>query len=120
MQDLEPGENAVAGLSQLRRGALEHCVLALLVAGPSYGFDLIKQLSTGRNLVASEGTIYPLLSRLRRNGFVTTHWATSDSGPPRRYYSITEEGTLALHGFVLGWGDFRDSVDLLFKSKGLV
>ncbi len=107
---MEPGGTR---LSQLRRGVIEHCVLALLSDEPLYGFDLVRRLSEVDGLVTSEGTIYPLLSRLRRDGWVTTTWAESESGPPRRYYALTAEGKHALSGFTEEWVRFRDSVDQL-------
>ena len=85
--------------TQLRRGVLEYCVLCLLVDEPLYGFDLVRRLGDVDGLVTSEGTIYPLLSRLRREGWVTTTWAESESGPPRRYYSVTPRGLHALASF---------------------
>src|SRR5690349_18062371 len=100
-------------LSQLRRGVLEYCVLALLSSERMYGFDLVRRLGELDGLVTSEGTIYPLLSRLRRDGWVSTSWAESDSGPPRRYYEITAPGDRALQTFVDEWSRFRDSVDHL-------
>jgi PadR family transcriptional regulator PadR len=83
-------------LNQLRtfqfHGALEFCVLALLCKDSSYGFDLIRRLRLADGMVTSEGTIYPLLSRLRRTGLAETKWQVSESGPPRRYYMISDEG----------------------------
>ncbi len=112
---MEPGGTRI---SQLRRGVLEFCVLALLAEIELYGFDLVRRLSDVDGLVTSEGTIYPLLSRLRREGWVTTTWAESESGPPRRYYALTEDGRRALGGFTEDWERFRDSVDqLLLKGK---
>jgi Transcriptional regulator PadR-like family len=67
-------------------------VLALLRDQPRYGFDLVRSLAQANGLVTSEGTIYPLLGRLRRDGLVTTTWHESPSGPPRRYYQLTDEG----------------------------
>lgn len=101
----------VAGFTQLRRGALEFCVLALLRDEERYGFELVKALGQVDGLVTSEGTIYPLLARLRRDGVVETTWRESDSGPPRRYYRLTEAGHRALAEFVGDWERFRDSVD---------
>jgi PadR family transcriptional regulator len=72
-------------ITQLRRGTLEYCVLALLRDQARYGFDLVRTLAEADGLVTSEGTIYPLLGRLRRDGLVTTSWHESPSGPPRRY-----------------------------------
>ena len=83
-------------LSQLRRGALEYCVLALLRNGERYGFEIVRTLAQVDGMVTSEGTIYPLLSRLRREGLVTTTWRESDVGPPRRYYVLTGAGRRAL------------------------
>ena len=68
-------------LSQLRRGVLEYCVLALLREQERYGFELVRSLSAVDGLVTSEGTIYPLLTRLRKEELVTTFWQESDSGP---------------------------------------
>ena len=111
---MEPGNTRI---SQLRRGVLEYCVLSLLRDEPLYGFDLVRRLADIDGLVTSEGTIYPLLSRLRREGWVSTTWSESESGPPRRYYSLTNEGTHALCGFTDEWVRFRDSVDELLKEK---
>jgi PadR family transcriptional regulator, regulatory protein PadR len=103
-------------LSQLRRGVLEYCVLALLARERLYGFDLVRRLGQVEGLVTSEGTIYPLLSRVRRDGWVSTSWVESETGPPRRYYAITSDGEQALATFVDQWGRFRDSVDTLFRG----
>lgn len=72
--------------------------------------------------MTSEGTIYPLLSRLRRDGLVTTTWRESVAGPPRRYYRITPAGSTALTAFTADWTGFRDAVDALLgtweRSRG--
>src|SRR6202034_2418629 len=94
-------------LTQMRRGALEYCVLALLQKEERYGFDLVRALGEKDGLVTSEGTIYPLLSRLRRDGLVTASWHESEQGPPRRYYQITRRGQEALELFVDQWQRFR-------------
>ncbi len=110
MRDMEPGETRPV-LTQLRRGALEYCVLALLRERPRYGFDIVRELSEADGLLTSEGTIYPLLSRLRKEGLVSTSWQESDAGPPRRYYALTGDGRAALNRFGQDWRRFRDSVD---------
>jgi PadR family transcriptional regulator, regulatory protein PadR len=102
-------------ISQLRRGALEHCVLALLRDQPRYGFDLVHTLSQ-QGLVTSEGTLYPLLSRLRRSGLVETFWQESPSGPPRRYYRLTASGRTMLDAFAAEWTQFREAVDCLLGT----
>jgi PadR family transcriptional regulator PadR len=69
-------------------------------------------------MVTSGGTIYPLLSRLRRDGLVETTWRESSAGPPRRYYRLTKAGRIALDGFIDEWGRFRDAVDRVVERKG--
>jgi PadR family transcriptional regulator len=105
-------------ITQMRRGTLEYCVLALLRDQPRYGFDLVRTLAQADGLVTSEGTIYPLLSRLRRDGLVTTTWNESPSGPPRRYYQLTAEGGRALVLFTTEWDRFTDAVDRLLAQGG--
>jgi PadR family transcriptional regulator, regulatory protein PadR len=98
-------------LAQMRRGTLQYCVLSLLADEERYGFDLVRGLAEMDGMVTSEGTIYPLLSRLRREGLVESTWRESPSGPPRRYYRATEAGRAALEAFQLEWRRFRDAVD---------
>jgi PadR family transcriptional regulator PadR len=104
-------------LPQLRRGTVEYCVLALLRDGERYGFELVRELSDGTGLITSEGTIYPLLTRLRKNQLVTTTWRESESGPPRRYYQLSESGHETLASFVKEWPRFRDSVDAVLNGR---
>lgn len=103
-------------ISQLRRGVLEFCVLALLRDDERYGFEIVRALSEGNGLVTTEGTVYPLLSRLRKEGVVETTWRESPSGPPRRYYRLTPAGRLMLRSFANEWVRFRDSVDNLLET----
>lgn len=105
-------------LSQMRRGAIEFCVLSLLRDVDRYGFDISRTLSGFDGLVTSEGTIYPLLARLRQEGYVETTWHESSQGPPRRYYRLTDAGRAALDAFVVEWERFRDSVDKLLEGDG--
>jgi PadR family transcriptional regulator PadR len=111
---MEPG--GARPLAQLRRGVLEFCVLSLLAHEELYGFDLVRRLSEVDGMVISEGTIYPLLSRLRRQGWVTTNWVESEAGPPRRYYGLTPLGQRALKDFHTEWQRFRDAVDTLMPA----
>jgi PadR family transcriptional regulator PadR len=92
-------------------------VLALLRDGERYGFDLVRALARVDGLVTSEGTIYPLLSRLRREQLVTTYWRESESGPPRRYYQLTDAGRAALAEFAAEWARFRDAVDAILIGE---
>lgn len=106
-----------SAISQLRRGVLEFCVLALLRDGERYGFELVRALAdAGGGLVTTEGTLYPLLARLRRDGVVETTWRESSSGPPRRYYRLTPAGHEALRAFSAEWARFRTSVDAMLDT----
>ncbi|REE99458.1 PadR family transcriptional regulator [Thermomonospora umbrina] len=107
---MEPGD-ASNLLTQMRRGALPYCVLALLRDRERYGVEIVRLLAEVDGLVTSEGTIYPLLSRLRRQGLVETTWRESASGPPRRYYTLTDGGERALDTFAAEWTRFRDGVE---------
>jgi PadR family transcriptional regulator len=104
-----------ATISQLRRGVIEYCVLALLADEERYGFELVQQLAGEQALVTSEGTLYPLLGRLRREGAVETSWRESPAGPPRRYYRLSAAGRKSLSAFVAEWSRFRASVDAILK-----
>jgi PadR family transcriptional regulator PadR len=103
-------------IAQLRRGALEYCVLALLKRGERYGFDLVRELAEVDGMVTTEGTIYPILARLRRDGVVETTWQESPAGPPRRYYRLTPSGRQALKEFRQEWVRFRDGVDRVVST----
>lgn len=105
-------------LMQLRRGALEYCVLAMLREGSLYGLDIARRLSADGVLLTSEGTLYPLLARLRKAGLVDTTWRESVEGPPRRYYRLTPTGGEALAAFVRSWRAFRASVDAVVLEEG--
>lgn len=104
-------------LAQMRRGTLQYCVLALLTAEERYAFDLIRSLADVDGMVTSEGTIYPLLGRLRRDGLVESTWRESPNGPPRRYYRLTRAGRAALADFEREWSRFRDAVDTFVRGK---
>jgi PadR family transcriptional regulator PadR len=100
-------------MAQMRRGAIEYCVLALLRDQDRYGLELTRALTDADGLVTSEGTVYPLLTRLRHEGLVETTWEESRQGPPRRYYRITNDGRDALRAFIVQWERFRKTVDSL-------
>jgi PadR family transcriptional regulator, regulatory protein PadR len=116
MQYMVPGRTPQ--LAQMRKGALEYCVLALLKDGERYGFELVRELSAAE-LVTSEGTIYPLLARLRQDGSVETSWKESTQGPPRRYYKLTTEGKASLDFFAAEWRRFCSAVDGILESGGV-
>ena len=99
--------------TSLRRGTLEFCVLAMVETEDRYGNEIVRRLGEEPGLAAGEGTIYPLLSRLRRSGWLQSKWAESPSGPPRRYYGLTPAGRSALDHFRTEWVSFRLTVDRL-------
>lgn len=111
---MEPGQL----LTHLRRGTLEYCVLAALRGGERYAGDLIADLGADGVLLTSEGTVYPLLARLRRDGMVETTWRESTTGPPRRYYRLTAGGAAAVRGFTEQWQLFRSAVDRVLDEEG--
>src|SRR5205809_1124570 len=111
-----PSQDAL--LAQMRRGTLQYCVLALLAEGERYGFELVRALAEVDGMVTSEGTIYPLLARLRRDGLVEPSWRESPAGPPRRYYHLTGAGETALEGFAREWSRFRSAVDQFIDTDG--
>lgn len=102
-------------MAQMRRGSIEFCVLALLRDEERYGLDLSRRLAAD-GLVTSEGTMYPLLARLRQDGLVETSWHESSQGPPRRYYRLTSEGRAALDAFTVQWHRFRDAIDTVLDG----
>jgi PadR family transcriptional regulator PadR len=110
---MEPGKAE----SQLRKGVLEYCVLGLLRDGPRYGIELLEKLAATGVLATSQGTVYPLLSRLRRDGLVATSWRESPTGPPRRYYELTETGAASLREFTRTWVGFKAAVDKVVLSS---
>ena len=112
---MTPARDAL--LAQVRRGTLEFCVLALLREREEYAFELVRSLGAVEALATSEGTIYPLLARLRRDGLVSSSWRESPTGPPRRYYQLTPAGTEALAAFRREWLQFRDAVDSMILGS---
>jgi PadR family transcriptional regulator, regulatory protein PadR len=101
---------ADATVTQLRRGVLGPCVLALLSTGPRYGLQLARELEEAGELLTSQGTLYPLLNRLHDAALVTSRWEIGDTERPRRYYEITEAGRRELDEFRRDWTAFAGAV----------
>ena len=97
--------------SQLLRGVLDLCLLAVMSEGPAYGYEMTKRLKARGLSIVGEGSIYPLLGRLERDSLVETRRAASNGGPPRKYYSLSPEGARALKSGVAEWEAARDAVD---------
>ncbi len=98
------------GMTELRRGVLGPCVLALLEVRPHFGLELVHDLSAADGLLTSDGTVYPLLNRLRDAGLVTSAWRDDEGERARRYYAITDAGRQTLVTFRGDWAQFAATV----------
>jgi PadR family transcriptional regulator, regulatory protein PadR len=103
---------------QLRKGCLELAILAALWGGKLYGLEILRRLEGDSDLIVSEGTIYPLLSRLKALGLVRSEWVESDSGHPRKYYALTAAGKKRLTEMEATWARFSSSMDKLLAPIG--
>lgn len=103
---------------QMRKGILEYCILSIISRGEIYASDIINEMKIAELLVV-EGTLYPLLNRLRTNGLLSYEWKESTSGPPRKYYSITEEGTAVLLRLDKTWKDLVFAVETSIKGRNI-
>ena len=97
--------------TQLRKGLLELCVLSSLRGRRLYGYDIVKKLGAVGGLVMGEGTVYPILSRFKKDGLVETTLEESPEGPARKYYQLTPRGRAALAQMLAAWAEVRDGVD---------
>ena len=88
--------------AQMRKGVLEYCILLILSKRPSYASDIIEEMKTARMIVV-EGTLYPLLTRLKNAGLLGYRWEESSQGPPRKYYELTENGSKFLSELEGSW-----------------
>ncbi len=102
--------------AQMRKGVLEFCILSVLQEQEAYTSDLLQTLKSAKMLVV-EGTVYPLLTRLKNSGLLQYRWEESTSGPPRKYYAITPEGQAFLDELKDTWIELQNAVDALTKSK---
>ena len=98
---------------QLRKGCLELAILAALWSGKLYGLEILRRLESDSDLVVSEGTVYPLLSRLKTLGVVRSEWVESDAGHPRKYYALTPAGRQQAREMAGVWGRFSSSMSKL-------
>ncbi len=96
--------------AQMRKGVLEYCILSILKDGEAYTSDILDTLKDAKMLVV-EGTIYPLLTRLKNAGLLAYRWEESTSGPPRKYYDLTETGRLFLKELNTTWSELQQAVN---------
>ena len=102
--------------AQMRKGVLEYCILSILRDGEAYTSDILETLKDAKMLVV-EGTIYPLLTRLKNAGLLAYRWEESTSGPPRKYYALTENGKLFLTGLNATWSELQLAVKKVTREK---
>lgn len=101
--------------SQMRKGMLEYCILLLLRHRPLYANDIIARLKEAEMIVV-EGTLYPLLNRLKKDGWLKYEWQESTQGPPRKYYSLTADGEEALRQLDGSWNELATTVSILQQN----
>ena len=106
-------ENTTA---QMRKGILAFCILSLISGGDLYTSEILEALKKGKMLVV-EGTVYPLLTRLKNANLLNYRWEESSSGPPRKYYSITEEGEAFLAELQIVWNELNKAVKSIVSKK---
>ena len=102
--------------AQMRKGVLEYCILEIIAKKHSYAPDIIEEMKKARMIVV-EGTLYPLLTRLKNSGMLNYRWEESQFGPPRKYYEITEVGLSTLFELRASWDEMMKSVEIVKNSK---
>jgi len=103
--------------AQMRKGILELCVLSIVSKEEMYPSDIIKKLKEAK-LIVVEGTLYPLLNRLKNAGLLTYNWKESNAGPPRKYYLITEIGSTFLGNLMDTWSELNHAVEQSTETLG--
>jgi PadR family transcriptional regulator, regulatory protein PadR len=105
--------------TQLLKGTLDMCLLALLAHQPCYGYDIVRQLTDHGLDLVSEGSIYPLLSRLQQNGYIEGYLVSSTEGPKRKYYRLLPHGANQLQQWQAEWGTFTHAVEHILNGGHL-
>ena len=101
--------------AQMRKGILEYCILLILSKKPLYASDIIGELKAAQMIVV-EGTLYPLLTRLKNDGYLSYRWEESLQGPPRKYYELTPGGEQFLSELEISWSELVDAIESLRKK----
>lgn len=102
--------------AQMRKGILEFCILSILKQREAYPSEILEQLKKAR-LIVVEGTLYPLLTRLKNMELLTYRWEESTSGPPRKYYAITDSGKTSLDALIVTWNELQHAVETITTQK---
>jgi PadR family transcriptional regulator PadR len=103
---------------QLRRGGLELAILLAVASSPRYGLAIIRHLEEYTDLVVTEGTIYPILARLTRDGVLEAEWVADEGPHPRKYYRLTAKGRRELEQMTAHWETFTSKIDRLVRTAG--
>lgn len=101
--------------SQMKRGTLELCALSVVSRGDCYGYELVNRIS--KCMEITEGTIYPLMKRLKESELIDSYIVESTEGPPRKYYKLTESGAAELERLTEEWFEFADNINRLLKGE---
>jgi PadR family transcriptional regulator PadR len=101
---------------QMRKGIIEYCILEIISRGEVYASDMLSEL-TAAKLIVVEGTLYPLLTRLKNAGLLDYNWVESSSGPPRKYYTLTPEGLSFLDQLRVTWRELVDSTSYIIMNN---
>lgn len=102
--------------TQLLKGTLDMCLLATIARRPCYGYEMVQQLAQQGLALVSEGSIYPLLSRLQQHGYVEEYWVPSTDGPRRKYYRLLPAGARQLERWQAEWENFAQAVEQILKG----
>ena len=102
--------------AQMKKGILEYCILAIIKRGEVYASDILEELKQAQ-LIVVEGTLYPLLTRLKNEGLLSYQWIESKSGPPRKYFQLTPEGNTFLNELEITWNELTDSVNQIIQKN---
>jgi PadR family transcriptional regulator PadR len=102
--------------AQMKKGILEYCILAIIKRGEVYASDILEELKQAQ-LIVVEGTLYPLLTRLKNEGLLSYQWIESKSGPPRKYFQLTAEGSAFLIELEITWNELTDSVNQIIQKN---
>jgi PadR family transcriptional regulator PadR len=113
--DLDKRPSAERWEQQIRKGALEMAALAALWSGRLYGLEIIRRFEDSSQLALAEGTIYPILSRLKSEGLLASEWVEAEAGHPRKYYWLTDAGRTRLHQMADTWIEFSRELGRLIK-----
>lgn len=106
--------------TQVRKGILKFCIMTIIKQQPRYGYEIVQLLQQSDTLAITEGTLYPLLHRLVKEQFIDSYWQESESGPPRKYYTLTETGQSFLEEMSVEWSKISSAISQLQHNTNTV